>query len=189
MVFVHVQTDRPVVLEALMPEETRWVRLCVAPCDIEVPLDAEYRVTGPGMQPSRPVDLEAAPRDRAVLDISVRTNDQHRTGDRLYVASWVMAGVGLALGAGALAVDPSSEAQPVLMWSGIGAEAAMVAMAITSHVLSQPTGISQSVSPADPRGAAPGGGSWARLPTWHDSAALGVLAPRATVVPLLSTSF
>ncbi len=188
-VVLHVRADRPVMLEALGPEETRWTHVCLAPCDMEVPLDSLYRVTGPGMVPSRTVELEAAPRDRVTLDVSVRTNGDHRTGDGLYVASWIAAGVGLALGAGALAVDSSSTAEPILLWSGIGVEGAMVAMAITSYVLLQPTGLSQSVTKPEPGKGARGADTWTRLPVWRDVTGAREGAPRMTTVPILFTSF
>jgi hypothetical protein len=188
-VMVHVKADQPVMLEALGPQDTRWTRVCVAPCDMEVPLDSVYRVTGPGMVPSRTVELEAAPRDRVTLDVGVRTTGDHRTGEGLYVASWVAAGVGLALGAGALAMDPSSTAEPILLWSGIGVEGAMVAMAITSYVLLQPSGLSQSVTRPEPGRVGGGPDTLTRLPIWREANTSSLSAPRVTTVPIFSTSF
>ena len=188
-VLVHVRADRPVMLEALGPQEIRWTRVCLAPCDMEVPLDAVYRVTGPGMVPSRTVELEAAPRDRVTLDVNVKTTGDHRTGEGLYVASWVAAGAGLALGAAALAMDPNSTAEPILLWSGIGVEGAMVAMAITSYVLLQPSGLSQSVAKPELPRVAGGPDVWTRLPVWRDVAGAREGVPKMTTVPIFSTSF
>jgi len=186
-VWVHVNADRPVTLEALAPDESRWLRLCVAPCDTEVPLDAAFRVVDHGMMSSRVVELEASPGDRVVLDVNVRTNAEHETGEGLRIAGWIAAGVGLALEATALAVDPSSAAQPYLEWGGIGAAAATIALAISAYVTLQPSGLSQSSATPAPARAARGPSPWTRLPSWRE--AEGVVAPKPTTVPLFSATF
>src|ERR1700735_3235403 len=40
---VHLTVSRPVTLEILSSEETRWHPVCAAPCDAEVPLEGVYR--------------------------------------------------------------------------------------------------------------------------------------------------
>jgi hypothetical protein len=186
-VWVHLHSDRPVMLEAIGPDETRWRRICVAPCDAEVSLDDVYRVAGPGILASRGIELEASPGERVVLDVNAKTYDDHKTGERLTIAGWVVAGVGLALEVGALSINSDSSAEPVLLWSGVGAAGAAVALAISSYIMLQPTGVSQSVQAAPVTNAPRAGEPWTRLPVWREAAPAG--AARATTIPLFSTSF
>jgi hypothetical protein len=136
------------------------------------------------MVPSRIVELEASPGDRVTLSVHARTIEDHRTGEHLSIAGWVMAGVGLALEVGALAVNSNSQAQPILLWSGVGAAGATIGLAISSYVLLQPTGLGQSVM-ASVR-AASGVDAWKRLPVWREPEAGQV---RATNIPVFTTTF
>jgi hypothetical protein len=165
------------MLELLTPEETRWQRICESPCDGEVPLDGMYRVSGHGLAPSRILELEANPGDRVVVDVTPRTFDEHRTGDRLIITSYIAGAVGLGLEIGALSIDPSSPAQPALLWTGVGAAALAIGCTIGGYVLLQPTGLSQSeVTPG-------------RVAVWRDVDPLGRGMPRPTNVPLFTTTF
>lgn len=180
-VWVHVESHHPVVLELLTPEETRWQRICEAPCDGEVPLDGVYRVSGHGLAPSRLLELEANPGDRVVVDVNARTYEQHRTGDHLILTSYIAGAVGLGLEIGALSVDASSPAQPALVWSGVGAAALAIACTISGYILLQPTGLSQSSVTA--------GAPVSRLPVWREVDPASRGAARVTNVPLFSTTF
>ena len=180
---VHVKSSRAVTLDTLGPEATFWKHLCEAPCDADVPLDGLYRVTAHGIQQSSPVELEAGPGDAVLLDVSIRTNEDRQTGERLIIASYVAAAAGLGLEIGALSINPSSDAQPVLLWSGIGVAAAAIAFTISGYVLQRPTSISQSVAPRGSMAAA-----WTKLPVWHEPFAVSASSPKL-VFPILSTTF
>ena len=104
------------------------------------------------IQASREVELEAGSGDRVVLDVNVRTNKEHLTAERLNIAGYVVGAAGLALEIVALSVDASSDAESALVWGGVAAAATAVALTITSYVMLQPTGLSQSS--ATPRPAA-----------------------------------
>jgi hypothetical protein len=176
-----------VTLEVLSQEDTRWRPLCVAPCDADVPLMGTYRVVDRGMLPSGPLELEAAPGDSVVLDVGVRTYDQYRTGERLTIASYIIGAVGLGLEIGALAVDSSSDAQPALVWSGLGAAVVAVGCTIGAYILREPTSLSQSSTTPGPKRLATEPRAFTRVPVWND--AHTVAAAPATNVPLFSTSF
>jgi hypothetical protein len=185
-VSVHVEADRAVTLQALASDATRWVPVCSSPCDVEVPLEALYRVVAPGIQASREIELEAAPGDRVVLDVNVRSNAEHQTAQRLTIAGYVAGATGLGLEIGALAVNQSSTAEPVLLWAGVGAAAVAVTLAITSYVMGQPTGLSQSRTAAPPSRAA--ALSTVRRPSWSLPPG-GPALPPPTTAPLLTMTF
>ncbi len=187
--WIHVNSDRPVMLQLLTADETRWRPVCMSPCDVVVPLDGAYRVVAPGIQASREVELEAGSGDRVVLDVNVRTNKEHLTAERLNIAGYVVGAAGLALEIVALSVDASSDAESALVWGGVAAAATAVALTITSYVMLQPTGLSQSsATPASgvvARAAIP----TTRAPLWRDLASGGATLPRVTAVPVVSLSF
>jgi hypothetical protein len=184
----HLNASRPVTLEVLSPEELRWRPLCVAPCDADVPLEGVFRVVDHGMVPSGGLELEARPGDTVVLDVNARTYEQQRTGRRLTITGYIAGAVGLGLEVGALAVDSSSDAQPVLLWAGVGAAALAIACTISSYILLEPTNLSQSsASPTAPR-VARETNPWARLPVWRESDGARGAAP-TTNMPLFSLRF
>ncbi|MBI2392546.1 MAG: hypothetical protein HYV09_23375 [Deltaproteobacteria bacterium] len=61
---VKIETKQSgVVLERLVgspgaAEPRRWVRVCAAPCDVEVPAAAEYRLGGAGLRSSSPFTID-----------------------------------------------------------------------------------------------------------------------------------
>jgi hypothetical protein len=190
-VWIHVVAGREVTLQLLASDATRWKTICASPCDADVPLDGVYRVVAPGIQSSREVELEAAPDDRVVLDVNVRSNEEHQTAQRLTIAGYIVGAAGLGLEIGALAVNSTSNAEPVLLWAGVGAAVAAITLTITSYVMGLPTGVSQSTTPMSarlpPRSAAQHD-EWRRFPVWRADAE-GVTVPRMTSVPLVTMTF
>jgi hypothetical protein len=184
-VHVHVKSSQLVTLDVLTSEATFWRHVCDAPCDTDAPLEGLYRVAAHGVAPSRTVELEAAPGDSVVLDVSLRTNEDHELGRKLTISSYVAAAVGLGLEIGALSISPSSDAQPALLWGGVGAAVAAVALTISSYVLQQPTGLSQS-SVTHAGAPAP---SAMRLPIWREASAVTSAPPTLMMIPILSTTF
>jgi hypothetical protein len=116
--------------------------------------------------------------------VSAKSYEDHRTGQRLSIAGYVAGAVGLGLEIGALAVNSSSEAEPVLLWSGVGTAVAAVALAISSYILLQPTDLSQSsATHASREATAP----WRRLPAWQARAT--PTGPTITSLSLFSARF
>jgi hypothetical protein len=187
-VLLHIDSSRPVTLELLAPEETRWRPLCVAPCDTDVPLDGIYRVTDRGMIPSMNMELEANPGDHLVLDVTARTYEQHATGRRLTITSYVAAAVGLGLEIGAIATTNAS-AQIALGVSGGGAAAVGIGCMISAWILLEQTSVSQTAtSPATGRQSSVES-PWTRLPTWQAPGSVEGTMPRVTNVPVWTARF
>jgi hypothetical protein len=182
------------MLQHLAPFDTVWTETCFSPCDMFAPLDGAYRVVAPGLVGSREVELEAQPGDKVVLDIHARTLAQRRTAEALSIASYVAGGVGLGLEIGALTVN-SNPAETVLIVAGVGAAVAGLTFVITSVVLGQPTGISQSTSrPVSGSTAVAGAAPLPLQPrpvgAWTDDKdARGPALPEAQKVPLLTVTF
>jgi hypothetical protein len=182
------------MLQYLPPFETRWTQMCFSPCDSFIPLDGTYRIIAPGIVGSHEIELEAAPGDKVVLNVHARTLEQHRTAENLVIGSYVAGGVGLACEVGAFTVN-TDPAQTALIVSGVGAAAVGLALVITSFVLGQPTGLSQSVSgsaplPAQAAPAAAEGLAAPRFGALADGREVrGPALPTGTSVPLLRLAF
>jgi hypothetical protein len=193
-VWIHIDSGRVVMLQHLAPFDTVWTETCFSPCDAFAPLDGTYRIVAPAIVSSREVELEAQPGDKVVLDIHARTLAQRRTAETLSLASYVAGGVGLALEIGALSVN-SRTAQTALIAAGVGAAVTGLTFVITSLVLGQPTGVSQSifrpVGGSTPVAAAAPVPSEARgmAALTHEEGARGPLLPEATSAPLLTLTF
>jgi len=188
-VSVHLVTSDSVSLQILMPDAIRWTTACDAPCDAQLPLEAVYRIVGRGLQASRNLELEGAPGDDVTLKVHAMSNDDYATGEHLALGTYIAAGVGLGLEIAALSTDPSSDAQPILLWSGIGVAGAAIGMEIASYVLRRPTSVSQSaVTPLFPR-PRPVTSGWTRSPVWRDLATVQLAPPAAPSVPVFSTTF
>lgn len=194
--WVHVQGGPHLLLEAVAPGETDWKPVCRAPCDVQVPLDALYRVTASGMQMSKSVHLEAGEGDRVVLDVDPTSEVAHAGGEALII----LGGVGLIAGGVMLyadAVDAAAcnvpggggcSASTALLWAGIGSAAVGAVALIGGIKMVQPTSLEQSTSGGEPRPGSARNDAWRRLPIWHESVETAT-APRATTLPLLSGTF
>lgn len=66
MVVVHIDSPEPVRLESVLGRNNRFV--CDSPCDVPVPLQGTYRITG-GMRPSKQFNFNAKAGDRVVLSV------------------------------------------------------------------------------------------------------------------------
>jgi hypothetical protein len=147
---------------------------------LQVPLDGAYRVVAPGIVSSREVEIEAGAGDRVSLAVHVRTLAQRQTADRLRIAGYISAAVGLGLAVAAISVDSSSSAQPALAAASVGTGVAGLALTITSYVLGEPSSISQS------RTATSGA---LRMPVWREARLEDRGLPRALGLPLLTIRY
>jgi len=69
-VWVHIESDRELLVEGL-GHESGWQHMCSSPCDMELPLDLEYRLLADGVRPSQPFRLalgKSTPRELDVFD-------------------------------------------------------------------------------------------------------------------------
>ena len=88
---VHISTPKTVQLFRRPAGTTGWTNACASPCDIDLPLGDDYRVTGSGVAQSKEFHLQGAPGER--LEIVVDPTS----------ASGLVAG-GLLAGTGAFAM-------------------------------------------------------------------------------------
>ncbi len=88
---VHISTPKTVQLFRRPAGTTGWTNACASPCDIDLPLGDDYRVTGSGVAQSKEFRLQGAPGER--LEIVVDPTS----------ASGMVAG-GLVAGTGAFAM-------------------------------------------------------------------------------------
>jgi hypothetical protein len=88
---VHISTPKTVQLFRRPAGTTSWTNACASPCDLDLPLNDDYRVTGSGVAQSKEFHLQGAPGEH--LEIVVDPTS----------ASGMVAG-GLLAGSGAFAM-------------------------------------------------------------------------------------
>lgn len=67
---VHVTSPSTVILYRHPAGTTSWVKACTSPCDIELPLNDMYRVTGNNVSQSADFALHGSPGGTANVDVS-----------------------------------------------------------------------------------------------------------------------
>jgi hypothetical protein len=194
--WVHLQGGPNLALEAVLPDRTDWKLICRAPCDVQVPLDALYRVTSPGMQTSKSMRLAATDGDRVTITVNPTSDGTHVGGEALII----LGGIGLFAGGVLLYADAITAAvcstpysqcsgSGPLLWTGIGSAAAGAVGLIAGIRMIQPTGVEQSAGGGDARErAAARDDRYTRSPIWRDALQLDP-TPRVTSVPIFSTTF
>jgi len=195
--WVHLQGGPNLVLEGVLPDQTDWRQMCRGPCDIRVPIDALYRVTSQGMQPSKTVHLATvADGEHVTITVDPTGETTHTMGEALVIVGGVgvLAGGILlyveALTAGICATpDSGCTGSAGVFWAGVGSAAVGAVGVIAGIKMMQPTSLEQSWGPVDIRErAAARDDHYKRAPMWHD-ALQAETAPRVTSVPLFSTTF
>ncbi|MEO6576022.1 MAG: hypothetical protein ABIP89_19365, partial [Polyangiaceae bacterium] len=61
---VHISSPKTVQLFRRPAGTTGWTNACASPCDIDLPLNDDYRVTGSGVAQSKEFRLQGAPGER-----------------------------------------------------------------------------------------------------------------------------
>jgi hypothetical protein len=201
-VHLHATDDTHVVLESHAPGSPRWTPSCTAPCDVNLPVDRDYRVTADGVRPSECLRLAPAPGTQVLLDVHPVSKKVHDTG-------LVLVGVGIvALIAGDVMSDvfigfevaqlvdksPPPKISNELIVPGIViAAVGVVALATGGGMYlatRKPTGVIQSTSPnADPGPTADRVRLETPLPLWHDATPRGPVLPQVTSLPIVSIRF
>jgi radical SAM protein with 4Fe4S-binding SPASM domain len=85
---IHVSSDKAVVLQ-LREGHRKYRTLCAAPCDVEVPIDATYRVAGDGIRASEDFVLRATCGEPVSLDVDASSK-------AAFIGGMVTASVGTA---------------------------------------------------------------------------------------------
>ena len=95
---VHVDADRAIELLIAEPDPDsdapRWRRVCSAPCDIPLPIQATYRLDGTGVRTTLPFRLAGRPGERVVVTVATASTGAFVGGTILEIAGFVTAGVG-----------------------------------------------------------------------------------------------
>jgi hypothetical protein len=201
--WVHLEASPDVVLESIVAREAP---LCNAPCDVEVPLDGYYRVTGPSILPSSGFRLKALPGERVILTVDGASKAVHAGGTNTMVAGGVVAAVGAAvilyLGAGVLVCAGSGgQACPLpsnvsvfagLGIGGLGALGAGGVVALTGYAVKAhgSTAVDQTAAAVESRAPRVAKDDrWLRTPTWLEHPESRGALPAPVGVPILSRSF
>lgn len=88
-VLVHIETSRPITLDRRNPgEDQPWVTACESPCDVQLPLNNDYRIVGEGIWASSEFELEGSAGQRVVVKVAPATRLTRTAGI-------VVAGAGL----------------------------------------------------------------------------------------------
>ena len=197
--WVHIETDREIVLEG-SPPEGGWAVVCNAPCDRDLPLDYSYRVTGPGIRRSKVFQIGAQAGQRVVISINPGS-----TGG--FVGGIVLASIGIPVifvglivvlvGAlenatcdtvtGTCTGNSGSSTETtgwIITLVGVGSIVTGIILIAGNARTSQTQEIvlpgAQPVHKDD---------AWLRVPTWHEPSNLETGLPRAQTLPIFSHSF
>jgi hypothetical protein len=192
LVRVHVDPEGAALGVA---EDDKWMLVCRAPCNVNVPLAPTYRLFLPDYT-SPPFDIEAKPKDRVDLEVSAGTGARAAGGVVLIVVGAVSIPAGFVLfameniGNGDLLPGDGHSTNhytygglAVSVVGAVGVVAGIV-MVATSHS----AGVDQSVRPKV-RAKKPATSSPDRAATWRAPTEIDRRAPRVTTVPFFSGSF
>jgi len=104
-VFVHLEAEPGVWLEASHPHQDDWSFTCLAPCDKPLPWGPEYRVAGPGsFEPSKRFALGQSPENDLRVSVGPPSRAASYVGGGLLTAG----SVGLVLSIVAIAATESA---------------------------------------------------------------------------------
>jgi hypothetical protein len=199
-VFVHVEGDEGVVLDSIAPGSVRWTRVCVAPCDAELPLTQMYRIDGENIRRSRPFSLSASPGQHVVISVSPASKSGFAGGVALAsvgVAALTVGLVVLLVGAvgqcseedefgNCYGYTPNSgleSAGGIISLAGVGLIVGGVILLASNSRTRETQRNSAFERPAHPDTA------WLRAPTWHDTVRDSVGQPKAMGLPLFTQRF
>ena len=188
---VHVQVDPKlrIVLETHASDSAEWTAACEAPCDVKLPLERDYRVSGYGIRTSGTIHIGPTAEDSVILvvrPVSKKVNDAGLVlvgiGFVTFVVGDAMSDVFLAFEAARLADhQPPPAFAADLIVPGIVIAAAGAATFLTGGAMylttRWPTGLYQSTTPSAP------------APRWYDVSAGGPPLPSVLSMPAFSGRF
>ena len=157
-----MNADSTVALQSHAEGESQWSTVCTAPCDRELPLDADYRVAAEHLRTSATLRLNALRGEHLTLDVHPVSQRKHTTGAVLLGTGIVLFVIGDAMSDVYLALEASQyvDKQPPprlaheLVWPGIAIAAVGLVSFATGGVLflqtRTPTSVSQTSVPVPP---------------------------------------
>lgn len=93
---VHIHSKRKVSLETPSCDSSgEWIAVCESPCDVELPLDRDYRIGGKGVRASDTFRILVRPGGRAVLTVDAGSKDAAALGTAGLVGGIVLTLLGL----------------------------------------------------------------------------------------------
>ena len=206
-ILVHIDSTRRVSLMRRAPENGEWITACESPCDMQLPLNNEYRIAGSGVTQSSEFDLDGQPGQRVVIKANVGTTAGLTGGLIITGVGLLVAIVGLYVIAGAAAVnsvscvngkDTSTGASCSTSGGGVAVGVVLVlggvaAMGIGGVIalINWKTGQSQEVQvpKANAKAALVDFDAYKRAPVWHEPLPMPGGLPRTTEIPIFSKSF
>jgi hypothetical protein len=168
---VHIKGSQQLVLEQL--DERAWREVCRAPCDLRLPSDRRYRISGLRVRTSRPFTL--APTDgRAVLDVEAASEGASSGGVGLIVVGSILVPIGLLVALGGSTT--ASYAGVVMSLTGlVGIIAGGVMLGGAAHTeVRQPLG---------------GSAASVRMPTWNATLERPPPSGMSFALPVLAGTF
>jgi hypothetical protein len=208
LVLVHIETQRRVTLDRRNPgDDQAWVTACESPCDVQLPLNNDYRIVGEGIWASSEFELEANPGQRVVIKVNPATRLARTAGIVVAGAGLLAAIIGIYVVAVAATTNcintvnttgcDSSGAGTTIGWVIVAAGLVTAGVGGVLILMNLRTGQSQEIqSPAH-------GGLWRgdlarargtddpykRLPMFRDPAPADRAMPLPKSLPLLSGTF
>jgi hypothetical protein len=202
--FVHLEAEQGAVLEsATNPRSRQWTAVCSAPCDLVLPLDREYRVSGEDMRNSRTFQLGAAPGQHVFITVSPASKGAFAAGIGLtsvggggIIVGLSMLLVGLVLDVSNCADGIDCNSQPrseatlldagaIVSVIGLGVMIGGIVLFATNFKSHASTTVSQLLPGPAPRPDT----AWLKAPLWHDGSRESAGMPRPVGFPILSQSF
>jgi hypothetical protein len=194
--FVHIDAGPGVELRGWNPDARIWWHACRAPCDTELPFDADYRLDAGDGRPSLRFTLGASSGQRVDIAIIPGSKAAMIGGGGLVVVGALMMAGGIVLvfysfgdqlagcGAGTCGVGEAGGA--ALLVAGGGAlVGGVLLMRFRGH-----TRQTQTVSDfLLPKVQERPDTAWLRSPVWRDSAKAGVTGSPRVGIPLFSRTF
>jgi hypothetical protein len=212
-VLVHIESTRKVVLDRRNPgEDQPWVTACESPCDVQLPLNNDYRIVGEGIWASSEFDLDGQPGNRVVIKVNPATRFARTAGIVVAGAGLLAVIIGIyvvaiaaevncinstsnTLSSGSGKVCDTSGGGTTVGWVVVGAGVVTMAVGGILILMNLRTGESQEVQAAAARSAwytppnVSDGGAFKRLPTFREASAIDKMAPVPTSFPIFSRSF
>ncbi len=195
---VHIESDRPATLERHEGAKA-WVAACSAPCDADLPLDAEYRIVGDGIRKSSPFRLAANDGGRVTLDVNAATKGGFAGGIVLTSLGPIVMLVGavvVAIGEadkslqtdfnGSGSTSSSGSSTITTGWVTVAVGAVATVGGILMIAGNSRSSVAQSRD--DGRRDSARADAWKRLPTWHEEAN-ALASPKTALVPLFTGKF
>jgi len=197
-VLVHMDAEEGVVLESIAPGSGRWALVCAAPCDAQVPLGREYRISGEGIRPSRPFGIQAPPGQRVTLSVVTGSRAGYSGGLALTSVGSAAVVVGLFVVLfGALGTCDSfgncTPADGGVETAGLVITLAGVAVLVGGIILvasNSRSRATQTIGELVPQAPARPETAWLRAPLWHDAIRESAAGqPKSIGIPIFSHSF